>query len=259
MTVPTAACLLFAAVQLASAQVDSVRPRRHEFLVAVSVSDGQRLDATASPLQFGGRGSGALVAYDVAYGRTSVGVSVDAAERHLAAISGQATPSERLDEANAQATVTHRWESPARHGAFSLGADMTTSLTVTHHTYSDPAKTASDFGLGLATLGPIVGWSQSVGRGAARVEVTTPLIGIIDHPYSDIRTNDGSVRAVRVANVGAIRGLSGAVTYAVSSHDRVGLVCTYRVRLLHFADVQPLRSVSQTLGVGVVTRWGEGR
>lgn len=267
MTVPTTACLClglcFVVAQLASAQVDTVRVRRHELVFVAGVSDGQRFDATASPLQFGGRGSSAIVAYAGTYGRTSVSASIDGAERHLAPITGVAstggaTASERLDEADAQATLSRRWESDARHGTFSVGANVTTSLAVTHHTYSDPSKTASDFALGLATLGPAVGWSQSIGHGAAQVDVSTPLIGVIDHPYSDIRTDDGSVRTIRVANVGAIRGLSGAVTYAVSARDRVGVLCTYRVRLLHFADVQPLRSVSQTLGIGIVTRWGQG-
>jgi hypothetical protein len=259
MTVPTTACLVFLAAQFASAQVDTLRPRRHELMLVAGVSDGQRLDATASPLQFGGLGSSAVVAYTSTYDRTAVGASIDGAQRHLSVINGAATASELLSETNAQATWTRRWESPARRGAFSVGADLTASLAVTHHTYTDPAKTASDFALGLVTLGPIVGWSQSIGRGAAQVDVATPLVGVIDHPYSDIRINDGSVRTVRVANVATIHGLSGALTYAVAARDRLSVLCTYRVRLLHVADVQPLRSVSQTFGVGIVTRWGEGR
>jgi hypothetical protein len=83
------------------------------------------------------------------------------------------------------------------------------------------------------------------------------VIALADHPYSDTRSSD-SPTTLRFAGFPSLRGLNGALTYAPAEHRRVGVVYAYRFAVRDYADVQPLRTASQSLAIGIVTRFGRG-
>ena len=85
--------------------------------------------------------------------------------------------------------------------------------------------------------------------------LSTPVIGLVDHPYSDLKVPNAA-DDFRAASIGSLRGLTGTVSYAPIDSRRFGLMWTDRVALVRYDDVQPVRAVSQTLTVGLVTRLG---
>src|SRR5256885_1844867 len=86
----------------------------------------------------------------------------------------------------------------------------------------------------------------AIGGGLASFDMSVPAIGWVDHPYSDARTTRSRIDA-RFATASTLRGMDGAVTYSPAALQRFGLEYSYRVRVFHYADVQPLRSVTQSL------------
>jgi hypothetical protein len=142
--------------------------------------------------------------------------------------------------------------------SFSVGVDVATTVAVTTHHYDDPTNNVSDFYIGAVTLGPSATFRHAIGGGIAAFRLSVPAVGLVDHPYSDARTADARVDA-RFATANVLRGIETSVSYAPAATARFGIEYAYRLHMLDYADVQPLRSVSQSLSIGVVRRFGAGR
>ena len=253
------ACLCVVAAQLATAQVDSARSLRTEFAVAVGIAHTERLDATASPVRFGGQGFDAVAHYRRTRGTLLLTASIDVGTRDLVPQARSEGTGERLTSGDVHVSVLRQLgdrasRSSSRSG-IAVGVDVAATIDVSAHHYADPNASISDFLIGAVTVGPAVSWERRVAGGTALVHVTAPVVGFVDHPYSDTRAAEARVTA-RFVTVREFRGLAGAIIYAPSVRRRVGIEYAYRFRLLGYADLQPVHSASQALSVGVVTRFG---
>jgi hypothetical protein len=261
-TTPMTACLCVAALFSVRAQVEGAPRRNGELAVYAGIAQGEQLNATASPLTFRGRGFDGAVDYRRALRgeRFVFAISANGGMRSVTTIDGSgssaaAAGSERITDGRITASLLRRFGGDSTGRGFAAGVAVATDLAVTAHRYADPTRHVSDFLAGFAMIGPSVSWRQPIGGGAARAQISVPLVALADHPYSDLRS-DYSPTSVRFAGPGTLRGLSGAVTYAPADRRRAGVVTAYRFSLLDYADVQPLRAVSQSLSVGVVVRFG---
>ena len=136
-----------------------------------------------------------------------------------------------------------------------LGVDATTSMGTTLHHYADPTQSVSDFAIGALTLGPSASWGQRVARGSLSTQFSIPLIGLVNHPYSDSRNVSSRVNP-RFATFARLRGAAAGISYATDLSNKIGFEYAYRLRVLRYADVQPMRTLSQMFSVGLVTRLG---
>lgn len=253
------ACLCVVAAQLAAAQVDTARSLRTELAVAVGFAHTDRLDATASPVRFGGQGYDVVAHYRRTRGNLVVASSIDFGTRDLVPPARSDGPDERLTSGNVHVSVLRqlgdRASGASSRSGIAVGVNVAATIDVTAHHYADPNASVSDFLIGAVTLGPAVSWERRVAGGTALVHVTAPLVGFVDHPYSDTRAAEARVNA-RFVTVREFRGLAGAIVYTPAVRRRVGIEYAYRFRLLGYADLQPIHSASQALSVGVVTRFG---
>jgi len=104
--------------------------------------------------------------------------------------------------------------------------------------------------MSTATLEPAVAWTSPIRGGLARVQLTSPLIGLAQHPYSDVR--DGStLSSVRVESVDRLRGATAALSYTSPLRRGFALTYSYRFKHLDYDDVQPFRSTSHGFAIGV--------
>jgi hypothetical protein len=257
-TAPVTACLCVVAAQFAAAQVDPARFLRSEFGVAVGIAHTERLDATASPVRFGGQGFDVVTHYRRARGTVLIAASIDFGMRDLVPQAPSEGTGERLTSGDVHVSALRLLgdhAAAASRSGIAVGIDMAATIDVTAHHYADPNASISDFLIGALTLGPAVSWERHVAGGTALVHLTAPIVGFVDHPYSDTRAAEARVNA-RFVTVREFRGLAGAIVYAPSVRRRVGIEYAYRFRLLGYADLQPVHSASQALSVGVVTRFG---
>ncbi|MEP6495119.1 MAG: hypothetical protein ABJF01_20700 [bacterium] len=248
--------LLFAfasvvAARIAPAQVDTAHSVRSELSLAVGVAHTDRLDATASPIRFGGQGVDLAAHYRRARGAMVVTASIDGGTRNLAPRASSGSAGEQLTSGSAHVAALHRLGGTPT--GFAIGVDANASIDVTAHRYADANASISDFLIGTFSLGPALWWDHRIAGGIAHAEVSAPLVGLVDHPYSDIRVARISVRPVTAQN---LHGFTGAIIYAPAAHRRVGIEYAYRFRVFGYSDVQPVRSASHALSVGVVTRFG---
>ncbi len=250
----TMACIC-ATAQIAFAQVDPA-PSRSEIAVAVGVAQTNQFDATASPLQFGGHGLDFRSRYARTAGRWAFTAGFDGGLRSLTPDRSLTLGDERITQGEFRLDL-QRALGASRTPAFSVGLALSTDVGVTAHHYDDPGQSVSNFVMGAITLGPSVGWRHAIGGGLARVNLSVPLVGIVDHPYTDVRAATSNFD-MHVVNASTLRGLSADLSYSPAALRRFGIEYGYRLRLLNYADVQPLRSMSQSLTIGVVRRFGRG-
>jgi len=255
---PLVACLLVAVARAASAQSDAtfapVPP--HQLTIFAGATQSARLEATASPRTFGGPGISAALDYRGTMGSLwTVGASVGAGYRRLSPLDGPKSGTQQLFDGDVRASLMRRLS--ARSG-FSVGLASTTNYTYTEHRYPEPTGRVSHFVFGATALGPAVAYSRSVGRGAVGVELSSPMIGMVSHPYSDNRTGDGLSR-IRVATAADLRGVNGTLRYAPPMKGDWGMVYAYRFNLLDYKDLQPVRSASHSLSIGITRRLGGER
>jgi hypothetical protein len=258
-TVPMTACLCIAAAHIAAAQSDTARALRSELGVAIGVAHTERLDATASPLRFGGQGVDVVAHYRRTRGALSIIATLDGGTRDLAPHAPHEGTGERVTSGDLHVGVLRRLGDQANGSTprpgISIGVDLAASVDVTAHHYADPNASISNFLIGAMTLGPAASWERPVAGGTAFAQVTAPIVGFVDHPYSDTRATEPRVNA-RLVTVQKFRGLTGAIVYAPAAQRRVGVEYAYRFRFLGYADLQPVHSASQALSVGIVTRFG---
>jgi hypothetical protein len=257
-TGPLTACLALSPFQAARAQQqDAPRAVRSEFSIAAGLAQANQFDATASPLRFDGRGFDVSAHYARASARYAFSASLDAGQRNLTSATSNSDIAERVGAGQFRLGV-QRFVTQSESGTgLSLGAEVTTMLDITAHQYDDPTHSLAHFFIGSVTVGPAMTWSQSIAGGTARVRLAVPVAGFIDHPYSRTRDTNAPFDA-RFANVSSMRGASVGISYLPASNRRFGIEYAYRFDTFSYADVQPVRSLSQTFSIGAVMRFGSG-
>ncbi len=89
------------------------------------------------------------------------------------------------------------------------------------------------------------------------MQVSSPAVAVVDHPDSSIIPDDVSP-PVRVASVNALRGGDLRVAYEPVSYRSMSLRAAYHASVLRYDDVRPVRSLAQSLNLGIMKRLGGG-
>ncbi len=247
--------LLLAAFHAASAQIDTSRSPRHDFAISAGIARTDQLDATASPLAFGGQGSELLARYARRSDRTLFSIAAGGGMRGLSSTRTAVGAGERLTAGDIAIGLERVVARTPGVSSFSLGAELSGAVNWTAHRYQDPTQAVSNFIIGTVTLGPAATMQRAFGGGVARIGVSVPLVGVVDHPYSDSRGSNAAIQP-RFATASSLRGGTLTLAYAPAATRRIGLEYAYRIRVLDYADLQPMRTASQSLLVGIVTRFG---
>jgi hypothetical protein len=255
-TAPIVAFVCVAIARTLPGQSDTASARPAELALFAGLSQGARLETTASPRTFSGPGFAASLDFRRAFAsqRWTIATSIGTDLRRFRPTASGEGGDERLVEGDFRAMLLRRISArPA--SSFSVGLATAMGMTQTVHRFADPATHVATFMFTSATLGPAVAWSRSIGQGVANIELSSPLVGLVDHPYADRHQGDGFDR-VRVATAAELRGISGTLRYAPADRGGFGVVYAYHFDLTRYADVQPMRSASQSLSIGIRKRFG---
>jgi hypothetical protein len=250
------AALICGPPSAARAQTDSIARRSGELSVAIGVGQRRQRDVTASPLIFAGTGGDAAARIDQPVGqRLTVTAGLDATWQRMTTASTPAR--ERIVDGNLHAALLQTVAGRERTatGAIALGVDAGVGIVSNVHRYATPTTPTGTFLLVAASVGPAVQWHALIARGAATVELHAPLVGLVDHPYSEAKAGYTPV-AIHAVDARSFRALDALVRFAPEAARRMGITADYRASLLRFDDVQPLHAVSQAFSIGIATRFG---
>lgn len=257
-----AAAVLAATARPAAGQSDSASRRTAlpsgttELTINAGLSQRRQLDETASPLVFGGSGFDAAARLTRTIG-SSFTLSAEIAGGLDRLGSAETAAHERVVDGDASLSLDRRMfgsEQTAR-GAVSFGASLAADLTSNLHQYATAASPSAAFLMMSASIGPEAAWRARVGPGRAVVTLRAPVIALVDHPYSEDKAGYTPV-SFQTATPTSLRRLDGVVKYTPDRLRRSGLTVDYRFSLLRYDDVQPLRSATQGLSLGIATWLG---
>jgi hypothetical protein len=246
-------CLLLCAASRVDAQATACAPTSATLAAGLGQSD--RVDMTASPAQFGGRGLDVSASLERTRGAYCFVVSGRGGAKTLRAVTPSAARERLMDGDGSIALLRSfsRGESPRR--VFAFGAELRGTLAVTEHAYADLGRTVSEFRIGAMSLGPVVRWRERIGAGFAVAQLSAPAIAVVDHPYAAL-TVGRDAPSLRVVSVNDLRAGSLFVAYEPFAYRAVSLRFAYNATVLRYDDVRPVRSLTQNLTLGVVTRLG---
>ena len=243
---------------IAAAQSSGCGSLPNALSLAAGVAQSNRLDVTASPVQFDGRGGDVVAGFDHSLGGFCVVSSAHGGIRTLSAASGSAAK-ERLIDADAGIALLRGVSGSAQsRNWFGAGVELRGNIAATDHAYADPQATVSQFRMGVASLGPAALWRVRLGSNAATVQLSSPLVAVVDHPYSAVWSKDAWPH-LRAATIAQLRGVNGAISYSFAPDRRVTPTATYRFSALRYDDVRPVRALTQSLSIGVRVRLSSPR
>lgn len=198
-----------------------------------------------------------MAAYDRTAGRLLENANVFGGTENLSSLSSAPVSRERLSEGGGEIAVLRivGGHPSADRMMFALGVACDASIAVTKAGYADPDSTSSDYLFGAVTLGPALVWRTPVFGGRTEARLAVPALALADHEYGDLKEQHGGLD-LRLVSPEAWRGLNAAISYTAAAGRRFGLTTMYRIGLVRFDDVQPVRAVSQSFTVGLLTRLG---
>ena len=244
-------CLSIFAASRIDAQATACNPTSATLAAGIGQSD--RVDMTASPMQFGGRGLDLSGSFEHSHGAFCILATGRGGAKTLRAETSS-TASERLMDGDASVAVLRSFdggESSPR--VFAVGTEVRGSLAVTRHAYADFGRTVSSFRLGLVSLGPVLRWRERIGSGFATAQLSSPVIAAVDHPYSTVITG-GISPNVRIVSLNALRGADVRIAYEPFGYRSMALRAMYNASVLRYDDASPVRSLTQSLNLGIVKR-----
>jgi hypothetical protein len=221
--------------------------------LAAGIGQSDRIDRTASPAQFGGRGLDVNASLERSFGSLCVTAFGRGGHKTLTSTTGSSATERFTDGEIAITALRSLNNNPEARRSLSLGVEARAELGFTSHTYAD--HNMSTFRAGVASLGPALRWRQQIGGGSAVVQLATPLVGLTDHPYVPGRADPN----LKFASLGSLRGANGLVSYEFSPRERLGIIASYRISSMRFDNVRPVRSLTQTFTIGIATRLGSRR
>jgi hypothetical protein len=247
---------LHASAQPLNAQSASVPNRPSELTFVAGLAERRQLDVTASPLVFGGSGfSGAARLVRPIGGAFDLTTDIGGALQRLG--TGANPAQERVIDGNADVALERRVAGDERtpRGAIILGGDVGVAVTSNLHQYATAAAPSALFLMISAGVGPSATWRARIGPGRASFSLHAPVVGLVDHPYSEAKSGSTPV-ALRTTTLGSLRQLDGIAQFTPDYTRRAGITFDYRFALLRYDDVQPLRSATQAFSIGIATQFG---
>ena len=243
-------------IVLATASLLVAAPRSHAqspacgaptvLTLAAGVGQNDRVDATASPLQFRGRGVELSASFAHSRGAVCIAADADGGTKLLSTREGSSA-TERLAEADAGIAALRA----TSHHSLALGAELRGQIAVTDHAYDDPRHDVATYRVAAIAVGPALRWRRRIGRGDAIVQASSPLLALIDHPYMAVWTTDPEP-SFRLASLARYRGVHASFSYAWTTWHGVASVASYRLNGARYDDVHPLRALSQSLTIGAL-------
>jgi hypothetical protein len=248
-------CLpLFAASRI-DAQATACSPTRATLAAGIGQSD--RVDMTASPTQFGGRGLDLSGSVEQSRGAFCVVAGGRGGAKTLRAVTSSSAHEHFIDGDTHVAVLRAFGGGESSKRAFAFGAEVRGTLAVTSHAYADLGRTVSEFRLATLSLGPVFRWRERIGSGFAVAQLSSPAFAVVDHPYADVSSARGSP-TLRLASVNALRGADLRIAYEPVAYRSMSLRAAYDASVLRYDDVHPVRALTQSLNLGIVKRIGGG-
>lgn len=224
--------------------------------VSAGFADGGRLDQTASPLRYSGHGLEFTLGWAQSFAHFSVVASLQGDERRLSPLDVAQSSSEQLTEGRLTVALLRSLRSASSSTSeLRAGIGVSASANVIEHTYATAESLRSEYMLAAGTVGPVVAWSHALAGGRISADAGVPLLALVDHPYSDIREQRAPL-AFRFVSVSSYRELNGGLSFSSPVARSIAIVYAYRVGVVHFDDDQPVRSITQRISVGLVTKLG---
>lgn len=213
--------------------------------LAGGVAQHDHVDETASPFQFQGRG-----AELAAWGEQSLGrycLTLDAQGGRTTLTTRQGTSA--LEQViGADGGVALLRAIGGRTVRLAAGLALRGDLTTTSHDYTDPEHLVAVYRFGTIALGPALRADARVLGGWATLELSSPAVAIVDHPYTPVWPSAGA--ALRLVSPTQLRGVHAALVVAPLSWHDVTPVIAFRANALRYDDVHPVRTLTQTLTLG---------
>jgi hypothetical protein len=225
----------------------------HGLALSAGVLRSGQADETISPLHFVGSGAALGIGWARIQGASSLEAGLEAGAAILSPTERSDGAGERLAYASARIAGIRGLGHARDGGTLALGAAARTFATVTGYRSVASQPMESAFLFGGVMLGPLARWRAGTPAGELEVEASTGLVSWVDHPYGSI----GRGRPLldfRLASPASLRNGSARVVWTAASGRRLDLVAAYRFDYLAYRDVQPVRSVGQSLSLGVRIR-----
>lgn len=239
---------LVALARTATSQTGSCRVTKGLNL-ALGAGQHDRVDVSASPGQFQGRGiEGALEGAIDARGLCFV-VSGGAGARSLSAVSGS-FGREQMFDGKLGLDVIRPITGENNRLAIAAGVAARGDLTVTAHDFNDANQTRSWYRMGVLSLGPAVHASTNILGMRAIASLSTPIIAAVDHSYGAVWAGNIAPN-FRPATLTTLRGADAQLGVIRPIGSRTSLSITYDVHALRYDDALPVRTLSQRVLIGV--------
>jgi hypothetical protein len=224
--------------------------RELQFTGGITHSD--RIDGVVSPSRFSGAGLDAGVGY-VSLGSTMTFVMKANVGTRTLSSSGVQGSDERVKDGEIHLMALTAPAARAIGTRVSLGVDLQTSAALIAHRYVDPNARTMSYVFGTMTLGPAMFVEHAVGDGSATAQLSVPVVGIVAQPYSAI-WSERSPLDLCFATLNSLRSVSAAAAYKSASHLGVSMLYEYRISVMHYEHVLPVRGLSQSVSAGFARR-----
>jgi hypothetical protein len=256
MAATTAACLVLLCPQIIAAQGTRLSEPSTELGVSAGVGQSTRRDLSASPLDFAGNGGDIAASFRHVAGLSTLELTLNGGQRSLRSSSTASNATERVKQGQLSVALLRAiGENKDCTCGISIGAALSASTMVTRHAYDDPTHRSSDFVFGAAGIGPAAALRVPVAGGFFDARLIVPVASVIEHSYSIVNEHDAATNW-RFAMPNALRAASATLAFTSAAKSRVGFMWLYRAEALRYDDVQPVRALTHSLSVGVVTRFG---
>jgi hypothetical protein len=131
-----------------------------------------------------------------------------------------------------------------------LGIDLQATAAVIAHSYMDPDTRKMSYVFGTMTLGPALLLERALGEGSATVQLSVPVVGVVAQPYSAVWTSRPPLD-LHFATLASLRSASATVAYRSPVHYGVALLTEYRLNVMRYEHVLPVRGLSHSIAVGI--------
>jgi hypothetical protein len=131
-----------------------------------------------------------------------------------------------------------------------LGVDLQATAAVIVHNYVDPEARTMSYVFGTTTLGPAMLLQRPLGDGSATIQLSVPVVGVVAQPYSAVWTSRPPLD-LHFATLASLRSASAAFAYRSPVHYGVRLLSEYRLGVMRYEDVLPVRGLSHSVAIGI--------
>jgi hypothetical protein len=222
---------------------------QRELSISAGLAFSDRVDEVVSPSRFAGAGLDAGIGYASLGGKAAILVSLRGGTRALSA-SGAQRSGEQLTDGELHVSVFPVRGTSALGTRVMLGIDLQASAAVISHHYMDPEERTMSYVFGTMTLGPAIMLEHSLGAGTATVQLAVPVVGVVAQPYSAVWSSRPPLD-LHVATLGSLRSAAAAVAYRSPARYGVALLSEYRLSVMRYEHVLPVRGLSHSVAIGV--------